>query len=234
MSSTSNVAHVRRPSSITADLLRHPVDTAESLESSALVIGAVVFVDRRDRRGARVLGRRPLEIAGRGSLGEFVAIGGAIAAILAFLLGRDPPRRGAGRRGRAARPPRRTPGARLHWFDVIALARRARPSSRCSAGSASADLLERSFQGAVVFPIPAPCSRASPSRVTAYVCVPLGRAPDADAALARARAVPRGGRAREHAELQRSAVVAEEPQRARHDRRHLRARLQPHAHHRRR
>jgi hypothetical membrane protein len=165
MSSSSNVAHERRPVSL-RHLLRHPVDTVESLESSALVVGAIVFVIGAVVE-ALVYWNEPLEIAGRGSLGDFVAVGGALAAILAFVFGRV-------LLGRATAEGARydhleSPGARLHWFDVFALAA-AHGAIALLGWVGAADVLERSFQGAVVFPFPASMLAGVALALTAYAC----------------------------------------------------------------
>src|SRR5688572_25064975 len=94
--------------------LRAPRESLESLESLALIVGAVAFV-----LGAVVEmfvhWGRSLEIAGRGSLGDFVAVGGAVVGVLAFVVGRVSVRRG--RAARFADDELAAPGARLHWFD---------------------------------------------------------------------------------------------------------------------
>lgn len=165
MSSTSRVAHERRPVSL-PHLLRHPVDTMESLESSALIVGGAAFVIGALLE-ALVHWNEPLEIAGRGSLGDFVAIGGAIVAILAFVFGRV-------LLGRASAEGARfdqldSPGARLHWFDVAALAL-AHGVIALLGWVGAASVLEQSFQGAVVYPLPASMLAGVALAVTAYAC----------------------------------------------------------------
>ena len=78
-------------SSITR-VLRHPAASAESLESIALLLGAAFFVVGGHRRRSSLFWGRDLAIAGPGSLGEYVGIGGAIAALIAFVLGPGPDR----------------------------------------------------------------------------------------------------------------------------------------------
>src|SRR4051795_9679582 len=67
-------------------IVRHPTRDAESRESTALLVGATAFV-----LGAAVglvaFWGRNVPLSGRGSLGDFVAIGGAVAAIAAFVAG---------------------------------------------------------------------------------------------------------------------------------------------------
>jgi hypothetical membrane protein len=157
-------ARRRGPLSL-ARLLRHPVDSPEALESSALVVGALAFV-----LGALVEAivhwDEALEIAGRGSLGAFVAIGGALAAFAAFVLGRML----LGRTASRGLPLDRlvAPGARLHWFDVVALGF-AHAVIALLGWTGAADLMERSFQGAVVYPLPASMLTGVALALTAYV-----------------------------------------------------------------
>ena len=164
MSSSSNVAHERRPVSL-RHLLRHPVDTVESLESSALVVGAIVFVIGAVVE-ALVYWNEPLEIAGRGSLGDFVAVGGALAAILAFVFGRV-------LLGRATAEGARydhleSPGARLHWFDVFALAA-AHGAIALLGWVGSGRPARAELPGRGRLPVPRRrCSRAWRSPLTAY------------------------------------------------------------------
>lgn len=145
--------------------LRAPRESLESLESLALIVGAVAFV-----LGAvvemLVHWGRSLEIAGRGSLGDFVAVGGAVVGMLAFVVGRVSVRRG--RAARFADDELAAPGARLHWFDVAALAV-AHGLIALLGWVAAASVLERSFQGAVVYPLPAAALAGVALAVTAYV-----------------------------------------------------------------
>ena len=165
MSSSSNVAHERRPVSL-RHLLRHPVDTVESLESSALVVGSIVFVIGAVVE-ALVYWNEPLEIAGRGSLGDFVAVGGALAAILAFVFGRV--LLGRATAEGASYDQLESPGARLHWFDVFALAV-AHGAIALLGWVGAAAVLEQSFQGAVVYPFPASMLAGVALALTAYAC----------------------------------------------------------------
>jgi hypothetical membrane protein len=165
MTSTSNVARGGRPVTLRY-LLRHPVDTVESLESSALVVGAVAFVIGAIAE-ALVHWNEPLEIAGRGSLGDFAALGGAIAAVLAFLFGRLLLGRAAAEGALFDRL--ENPGARLHWFDVVALAV-AHGLIALLGWVGTAAVLELSFQGAVVYPLPASMLAGVALALTAYVC----------------------------------------------------------------
>ncbi len=147
---------------------RHPAATAESVESIALLLGGAFFAV-----GAAVslivFWGRDLAIAGPGSLGEYVAFGGAIAALVAFVLGRVLVAR---HRHPAilddTRPGLEMPGARLHWFDFTALAL-AHAVIALLGWVGVADLLERSFIDAVVFTIPAAVLAGVALALTAYV-----------------------------------------------------------------
>lgn len=146
-------------------ILREPTRTTESIESSALIVGAAVFVIAAPL-GLLVFWGTALPIAGRGSLGAAVALGGALVAALAFVAGRLVLRRRFGAAsavdadlggtratdGSPGAPDH--PGPRLHWFDVVALAF-AHAVIALLGWTGLADILERSFLGAEVFPIPA-------------------------------------------------------------------------------
>ena len=154
------------PSSI-GRVLRHPAANAESLESIALLIGAAVFVVGGLVAWFVFLGV-DLPIAGRGSLGEFVAVGSAIATLIAFLLGRLALRtRSAAGFADSALPGLDAPGVGIHWFDLIAIAL-AHAFIALLGWVGLADLLEQSFQGAVVFTIPGAVLAGVGMAVTAY------------------------------------------------------------------
>lgn len=103
-------------SSSIARILRHPVASTESRESSALLAGAGAFV-LGALVGLVMFWDRDVPISGRGSIGDFAAIGGALVAIAAFLFGCTL-RRAQIRRDAAGGKDR----PRLHWFDIAALA----------------------------------------------------------------------------------------------------------------
>jgi hypothetical protein len=101
-------------------VLRHPTASIESLESAALLTGALFFVIGWAVSWALFWGR-DLEIAGAGSIGEYVGIASGIAAVIVFVLGRIlVVSRGHPAGGHATAAPHQ-PGAKLHWFDVAAL-----------------------------------------------------------------------------------------------------------------
>ena len=147
-------------------LLRHPVASSESLESSALVVGAIVF-----SIGAVValvaFWGQSLPISGKGSIGQFVAIGSALAAVVVFVAARALVASDA-RAGRPTANGVEMPGARLHWFDIAALAL-AHGVIALLGWLAIADLLAKSFSGAVVFPLPSVALGGVGLGVTAYV-----------------------------------------------------------------
>jgi hypothetical membrane protein len=90
-------------------LLRDPFATSQSLESAALVVGAFVFVLAGIVALIAFWGR-DLPLSGPGSLGQFIAIGSAIVALVIFVIGRWMLRRST-----------HAPSG-LHWYDDIAIA----------------------------------------------------------------------------------------------------------------
>lgn len=167
-----------QPSSI-AGILREPTRTTESIESAALIVGTAVFVVAAPL-GLLVFWGTALPIAGRGSLGAAIAIGGAIVAALAFIAGRLVLRRRFGApsavdaEAGGTRAPAGSPGApdqpgpQLHWFDVAALAV-AHAVIALLGWTGLADILERSFLGAEVFPLPAALLFGVALALSAYV-----------------------------------------------------------------
>jgi hypothetical membrane protein len=158
---------VTEPSSISR-VLRHPAASAESLESIALLLGAAFFVVGGAVSLLAFWGQ-DLAIAGPGSLGQYVGIGGAVTALIAFMLGRVL----VARHRHAALLEEvgqglDLPGARLHWFDLVALAL-AHAVIALLGWIGVADLLERSFVDAVVFTIPAAVLAGVAFALTAYV-----------------------------------------------------------------
>lgn len=168
-----------QPASIIG-ILREPTRTTESIESSALIVGAAVFVVAAPL-GLLLFWGDSLPIAGRGSLGMAVALGAAVAAALAFVAGRLVLRRRFGAASAidadtgGTRAPAGSPGApdhpgpRLHWFDVAALSL-AHAVIALLGWTGLADVLEQSFRGAVVFTIPGALLFGVALAVTAYVC----------------------------------------------------------------
>ncbi|WP_426518469.1 DUF998 domain-containing protein [Diaminobutyricibacter sp. McL0618] len=166
-----------QPSSI-ARTLRRPVENAESVESVALLGGAAIFI-----LGALVgtvfFWGRNAAISGPNSLGAFVAIGAGFVALVAFIAGRLLLRSGSARHehtpilddlraGLHVRNRLDVPGAKLHWFDIAALAL-AHAFIALLGWIGLADLLERSFIGAVVYTLPAAVLAGVALAVSSYV-----------------------------------------------------------------
>jgi hypothetical protein len=137
-------------------VIRNPIADAEARESSALLTGAIVFV-AGTIPALFVFWGRDLPISGRGSLGEFAAIGSGIAAFLAFLYASLL---------RAAQHETRT-WRRLRWFDVAAM---------CAAHAVIAllgwiglaSVFSASFQGAQVYGASAAVIAGVCMAITAY------------------------------------------------------------------
>ena len=159
--------HVTESTSISR-VLRHPAANAESLESIALLLGAAFFAVGGVVSFVAFWGH-DLPISGPGSLGEYVGLGGAVTALIAFVLGRVLIAR---HRHPAVlhdeSPGFDVPGARLHWFDVAALAI-AHAVIALLGWIALADVLEQSFIGAVVFPFAGAILAGVAFALTAYV-----------------------------------------------------------------
>ena len=149
-------------SSSIARILRHPVASSESRESSALLAGAGAFV-LGAILGLVVFWDRDVPISGRGSIGDFAAIGGAFVALAAFLFGcalrRNQVRRDAA--GGGSRP-------RLNWFDIAALSL-AHAVIALLGWVALASVLSESFVGASVYATSAALLSGVAWAVTAYL-----------------------------------------------------------------
>lgn len=168
MTAPTRAASARRtqPSTSIRRVLRHPAENAESLESIALLVGAGAFV-LGFAVGWIFFWGRDVPIAGSGSLGEFIAIGGAAIAVIAFVLGRLVLRAPAPGLHAAVDDGLDVPGTRLHWFDIAALAV-AHGVIVLLGWVGLSDLLERSFIGAVVYTFPAAVLAGVGFAVTAY------------------------------------------------------------------
>lgn len=148
-----------------ARLLRHPVANSESMESSAILIGATAFVVSAIVATLAFWGRYS-PISGRGSVGEFVALGSAAATLAVFVTARVLVE--ASTRSRSV--PRRgldVPGARLHWYDIGALSL-AHAIIALLGWIGVADLLERSFTDAVLYTLSAAALAGVAIAVTSY------------------------------------------------------------------
>ncbi|WP_431277238.1 DUF998 domain-containing protein [Leifsonia poae] len=135
-----------------AEVVRHPVASAESAESAALLVSASVFVV------AAVIGLfafwgQFLPISGPGSLGQFVAIWSGVAAVAAFVTARvlisrsRTPALSGSRRAEATI-------VDFPWYDVAAVAV-AHGVIALLGWIGIADLLEKSFIGAQVYAVSA-------------------------------------------------------------------------------
>lgn len=162
----SSAGSTSRPAEPLLRVLRHPGGTAESLESAALVLGAIAFV---------VVGlvawivfwNRDLPISGAGSLTEFVAVAGALVALAAFIAGRFVLRTPSPALRAEVGPGLDVAGERLHWFDLVALSL-AHAVIVLLGWVGLGALLERSFIGAVVYPFPGALLAGVAAAVTMY------------------------------------------------------------------
>jgi hypothetical protein len=134
----------------------------ESRESSALIVGAGAFL-LGAVVGLFVFWGRDVPISGRGSVGDFVAVGGSLVAIAAFLFGyalrraqaRDVPT------GGMARP-------HLHWFDIAAVSL-AHAVITMLGWAGLASVLSKSLIGASVYSLSAGILAGVALAVTAYM-----------------------------------------------------------------
>jgi hypothetical protein len=143
-------------------LLRHPVANSESLESSALLVGAGVFVVSAIVAGF-VFWNQYAPIAGPGSIGQFIAIGGAITAVVVCIAARVLVATSSTTR----QEPLGATGIRLHWFDIAALAL-AYGVIALLGWTAIADVVSKSFTGAVVYTLSAAVLGGVAIALTAY------------------------------------------------------------------
>ncbi|KQQ68626.1 DUF998 domain-containing protein [Microbacterium sp. Leaf320] len=146
--------------------LRGP-DTSDSVfEATALIVGAV-FLLLGFAIGFPVFWGREMAISGAGSIGSFAAYGGAVTAVLAFVLGRLLVRP-AEVTPDGTRDGFSVPGDRLRWYDLAAIAF-AHAAIAYLGWLGIAELLERSFTDAPVFPFPGAVLVAVAFALTAYV-----------------------------------------------------------------
>lgn len=147
-------------------VFRNPGGDAESLESAAIVLGAVAFVVV-GLVSWLVFWNRDLPIAGAGSLTEAVAITCALVAIAAFVFGRLVLRAPSPALRDELGPGLAVAGERLHWFDLAALAL-AHAVIVLLGWAGLGALLERSFIGAQVYPFPGALLAGVAAAVTMY------------------------------------------------------------------
>ncbi|WP_336629432.1 MULTISPECIES: DUF998 domain-containing protein [unclassified Microbacterium] len=142
-------------------------------ETDALLTGAVALV-LGFLVAFVIFWHRTLSITGPWSVGMVAAIGGAAVAVLAFTAGR------IGLRMEAAEAPEKqdpdaandgfaTPGQRLRWYELTAIAL-AHGAVALLALFGLAALLEAGFRDAPVFPFPGAVLVGVALALTAYVC----------------------------------------------------------------
>ncbi|MGW8481713.1 DUF998 domain-containing protein [Microbacterium sp. NPDC055903] len=146
--------------------VRGPVRSEAVYEATALIVGTVFFVLGFLVAFPMFFGHE-LAISGTGSIGMYAAYGGAVTAVLAFVLGRV-----------AARPAEvdtdglrdgfSVPGDRLRWYDLAAIAF-AHAAIAYLGWLGIAQLLERSFADAPVFAFPGAILVSVAFALTAYV-----------------------------------------------------------------
>jgi hypothetical membrane protein len=146
-------------------LFRHPVANSESRESAALLVAAAVFLVGAVV-AAIVFHGHDVPIAGPGSVGQFVALASAVAAVGIFVATRAVMRVGRAA-GTLLDPGPLGGGGQLRWYDIGAIAI-AHGVISLLLWLAVAGLLSRSFIGAVVFPVPATLLASVAIAVTAY------------------------------------------------------------------
>lgn len=146
--------------------VRGPATSDAVFEATALIVGAA-FLLVGFLVAQPVFWGHQLSISGTGSIGMFAAYGGAIAAALAFALGRlavrapevDPS---------VARDGFAVPGDRLRWYDLAAIAF-AHAAIAYLGWLGIAQLLEQSFVDAPVFAFPGAILVAVAFALTGYV-----------------------------------------------------------------
>ncbi|WP_313391419.1 DUF998 domain-containing protein [Microbacterium sp.] len=146
--------------------VRGPATSDAVFEATALIVGAA-FLLVGFLVALPVFWGHQLSISGTGSIGMFAAYGGAIAAALAFALGRlavrapevDPS---------VARDGFAVPGDRLRWYDLAAIAF-AHAAIAYLGWLGIAQLLEQSFVDAPVFAFPGAILVAVAFALTGYV-----------------------------------------------------------------
>ncbi|WP_258132727.1 DUF998 domain-containing protein [Microbacterium sp. MYb72] len=146
--------------------LRGP-DTSDSVfEATALIVGTLFLVLGFVIAFPVFFGHE-LAISGSGSIGGFAAYGGALTAVLAFVLGRVAVRPVEIAED-AVRDGFSVPGDRLRWYDLAAIAF-AHAAIAYLGWLGIAKLLELSFIGAPVFAFPGAILVSVAFALTAYV-----------------------------------------------------------------
>ncbi len=135
-------------------------------EATALIVGAA-FLVLGFAIGLPVFWGRELAISGAGSIGVFAAVGGAVTAVIAFVVGRLAVRP-AEPDSEGLRDGFSVPGDRLRWYDLVAIAF-AHAAIAYLGWIGIAELLERSFTDAPVFAFPGAVLVAVAFALTGYV-----------------------------------------------------------------
>lgn len=139
---------------------RVPDDESLALSVAALAFGITALV------ALIVFGGAELPIDGRGSLGEFTAIAGAVSAAAAFAVSRI---------ARARRDGPEPQRARYRWFDLFTLSL-AHGAIALLGWIGAATVMDHSFVGATVFASPAVVLAAAGAAVSAYLSYLSGSA----------------------------------------------------------
>ncbi len=150
-------------------MLSRPARSREAIETIALLIGASAFVIGMPVSLLLFWGHE-LKITGPWSIGWYAAVGGAVFAAVAFILGRLAvrPRTPGRHTHHRARREEQSHGPRLYWHDVIAIAL-AYAAIALLGWLGIAQLLELSFIGAPVFPVPGAILVSVAFALTSYV-----------------------------------------------------------------
>jgi hypothetical protein len=151
-----------------AEVVRNPVRDPESLESTALLVASALFIVVSVTAAILFWGRYS-PISGPGSVGQFVGLAGGITAAAVFLLARGLVSLESSRQGPGHVPAGPiVPQERLRWFDVAALAL-AHAMTALLIWIGVADLVSKSFTGAVVYTLSAAVLSGAAIAITGYV-----------------------------------------------------------------
>ncbi|MGX5695820.1 DUF998 domain-containing protein [Agromyces soli] len=147
--------------------IRNPGANSESLESVALIVGAAAFVVGL-LVAMVVFWADDVPISGPGSIAQFAGVASAVVALVVYPLGRSAVSKRSGELAGSLRPAMPAPGAKLHWFDILAISI-AHAVIALLGWIALGDVLEASFQGAVLYPLPAMVLGGVALAMTAYI-----------------------------------------------------------------
>lgn len=206
----------RRPSRRSRDAQEARDSGAFTRKSLSLLIAAVAFVATAV---AALIAFRftSAPIAGHGSAGQFAAIASAVTALLVFVVGRYVVHVRGGKR-------------RLHlldYVDIVALAF-AHSVIALLGWTVLVVVLADGFQGAVVFAIPVLILTGAAAALTAYLVFHSAVNMNLQLLAVVLASFMVLGVIAEHADRERSALVARQSQRAGHDDQRLGHRVQPH------